>query len=248
MSTNAMTWFNAPHISPRAAWAHEMKNAMSVILAVSRLVEDELSGKSRERMGRLQDAAWRLRDLLADDLREVVAVSCTAASAKPSRVAAIVEQATDRVADRAAAARVELFVLCGGGELICDEPSVVEALTNLLSNSIDASSAGGSVFLATCETNDGDQYWVVQDAGCGIPAEELAELGQPYSSTKVGGSGLGLALARMVVAAHEGLVRVESCPGAGTAISVWLPNPIACTQPTMIAKPAMTAKSATTFR
>lgn len=89
-------------------------------------------------------------------------------------------------------------------------------------NPIDASRAGGGVFLASHETNGGDQFWAVQDTGAGIPASEL-EIGRPFHSTKDGGSGLGLAVARAAIAAHGVLIRIESCPGAGTIVSVWLP-------------------------
>ncbi len=221
---SAITLFSGREVSPRATRAHEMKNAISVILAVSRLVEGELSDKSRERMGRLQLALWRLRELLAEDLNEGANDASAPASRGPARVTTIVEGATERVADRAAAAHVELFVRCGGGELFCDERALGEAVFNLLSNAVDASPAGGGVFLATYEMDDGDHYWIIQDTGKGIPARELAWLGQPFCSAKPGGSGLGLAIARTVVAAHGGLIRVESCLGAGTTVSVWLPK------------------------
>jgi signal transduction histidine kinase len=221
---SAITLLSGREVSPRAVRAHEMKNAMSVIWAVSRLVEGELSDKSRERIGRLKTALWRLRDLLTEDLNEEANDAPALACREPARVTAIVEGATERVVDRAAAAHVELFVQCGGGELLCDERALGEAVFNLLSNAVDASAGGGGVFLATYEMDEGDQYWIIQDTGKGIPARELAWLGQPFCSAKPGGSGLGLAIARTVVAAHGGLIRVESFPGAGTTVSVWLPK------------------------
>ena len=217
-----ITLLERVEVSPRAARAHGMKNALSVILAVSRLVENELSGQSRGRIERLQSAARRLNELLADDLKEEEVAHAAPRRFRP--VQAIVELATDRVADRAAAGHVELFVQCGGGKLLCDEDGLTEAVTNLLANAIDASPPGGGVFLATYPTNDGDQLWVVQDTGGGIPVLELAEIGRPFHSTKAGGSGLGLAVARAAIAAHGGLVRIDSCAGAGTVVSVWLPD------------------------
>lgn len=224
-SRRGITLLGGVEVSPRAARAHGMKNALSVILSVSRLVEGELSGQSLSRMERLRTAVWRLDELVADDLKDEAVTSIRLA---PSRrrcpVQSIVEKAADRVADRAAVAHVELFVRCGGGDLLCDEGGLTEAVSNLLSNAIDANAAGGAVFLATNETKEGDQYWVVQDTGSGISAPELAEIGRPFRSTKAGGSGVGLAVARAVIAAHGGLVRIESCPGAGTVVSAWLPD------------------------
>lgn len=217
----SITLLERVEVSPRAARAHEMKNALSIILAVSQLVENELSGPSRGRMDRLRSALWRLNDLLADDLKDGEVPY--APSRRRCSVQSIVEQATERVADRAAAAHVDLLVQCGGGELVCDEDGLAEAASNLLSNAIDASRAGSGVVFASYETNGGDQFWVVQDTGAGISLPELAEIGRPFQSTKAGGSGLGLAVARAAIAAHGGLVRIESCPDAGTVVSVWLP-------------------------
>ncbi len=219
-----ITLLDGVEVSPRAARAHAMKNALNVILAVSRLVESELSNQNRGRMERLRSALWRLNGLLAEDLKDEGGGCAGLGRRQPCPVQSIVEQATDRVADRAAAAHVELFVQCGGGELLCDEGGLVEAVSNLLANAIDASRAGGAVFVATYETNDGDHHWMVRDTGSGISLPELAQIGRPFRSTKVGGSGLGLAVARAAIAAHGGLVRIESSPGAGTVVSVWLPH------------------------
>ena len=220
---SGITLFSAPQISPRATRAHAMKNCMSVVIAVSRLVESELSGESRVRIGRLQAAMWRLRDLIDEDLRAEAGAVCAAPRTHPSCVATLVEKTTDDVADRAADAHVEIFVQCGGGQLVCNEGALREALFNLLVNAIEAS-PGGAVFLATYITKDGDQYWVLRDTGDGMPAEEMAELGRPFRTTKAGGSGIGLALARAAVEEHGGLLRIESEVGAGTTVSIWLPS------------------------
>jgi signal transduction histidine kinase len=225
--THGITLFGDFEISRRAAKAHEMKNCMSVILAVATLVEGELSSPSRARIGRLRAAAQRLRGLLAEDLDEEVAGAWVAAQMESSSVKAMVESAAGRVEDRAANARVKLLVKSGGGQLRCDKRALGEAVVNLLTNAIEASPAGECVCVVTHETPDGDQLWVVQDAGKGISAGELARLGQPFCSTKATGSGLGLALARSAVAAHGGLLRVESRPGGGTTVCVWLPNQVA---------------------
>ena len=202
---SAITLSSAPKMSPRATRAHAMKNCMSVVIAISRLVERELSGESRVRIGRLQAAMWRLRDLIDEDLRAEAGAVSVAPRALPSCVATLVEKTTADVADRAADARVEVFAQCGGGHLVCDEGALREALFNLLANAIEAS-PGGAVFLATYMTTDGDQYWVLRDTGGGMPANEMAELGRPFRTTKAGGSGIGLALARAAVAEHGGLL------------------------------------------
>ena len=220
--SSGITLIGGVEVSERAARAHEMKNCMSVILAVSRLVVHELSHESRVRMGRLESATQRLRDLLAADLAESVTADTRACG--QCCVRALIDQTVERVADRAAEANVEVRVQCGGGELLCNEGALQEALFNLVANAIGASPPGHGVFVATYVTREGDQYWVVRDTGRGISSDRMAAIGRPFQSTKAGGSGLGLAVARSAIQAHGGLLHIESSVAAGTTVSVWLPR------------------------
>ena len=152
------------------------------------------------------------------------AAPCVDARPKASSVATIVERATDRIAELAVIANVEVFARCGGGELLCDERLLVEAVFNLLASAIEATPRGGSVFLATYETTSGDQYWIVQDTRGGTAAREHVQ-SRPLRAANDGGAGLGLAVARTLIGAHGGVVRIESCPPAGTKVAVRLPGP-----------------------
>jgi signal transduction histidine kinase len=63
----------------------------------------------------------------------------------------------------------------------------------------------------------------VSDTGCGIPADRLARIWDPYVTSKPGGTGLGLAIARQTVLAHDGAVLADSVVGSGTEIRFVLP-------------------------
>lgn len=217
---NARTMLEAPRLSESAARAHAMKNCVSVIHAIVRLVEPELDERGRERMKRLRLASDRLRELLA---REIAGAEAMASHAGFS-VEALVRSVLLRVVDRAEVAGVELVVECRGGTMIGDEASLHEALFNLVCNGIEATPRGGRVSVVTHETEDGDQRWLVRDTGAGIPSEHLGDVGRPFRSRRAGGSGLGLALANAAIREHGGLMRVESAVEVGTTITMWLPR------------------------
>jgi signal transduction histidine kinase len=58
-----------------------------------------------------------------------------------------------------------------------------------------------------------------------MDAETLAKVFQAFYTTKQGGSGLGLPTARKIIEAHRGTIDVESAPGRGTKVAIWLPAP-----------------------
>jgi signal transduction histidine kinase len=63
----------------------------------------------------------------------------------------------------------------------------------------------------------------VTDDGCGVSRENLARVFDPFFTTKPRGVGMGLAIARKIVQAHDGEITMESQEGKGTKVNVWLP-------------------------
>jgi len=98
-----------------------------------------------------------------------------------------------------------------------------EVLTNLIFNAVDAMPEGGRLVLET--RREGDQAVIkVQDTGVGIPPEIMGRLFTPFLTTKgSGNAGMGLCVAREIVARHGGTIRVESEVGKGSTFAVLLP-------------------------
>ncbi len=96
------------------------------------------------------------------------------------------------------------------------------ALENLVLNSLDAMSAGGTLTVRTSSHN-GSVRLEVTDTGAGLTPEECARLFTPYYTSKRYGTGLGLAVVQSVVSDHNGKITVESAPGAGATFRVELP-------------------------
>jgi signal transduction histidine kinase len=108
-----------------------------------------------------------------------------------------------------------------------DLDRMVQVLGNLISNALRHTPTGGTVRLAA---NSQNQQLVLQvhDTGAGIASEDLPHVFDRFyrgdkSRTESGESGLGLAIARSIVEAHNGRISASSTPGLGTTFTISLP-------------------------
>ncbi|MEZ6185701.1 MAG: ATP-binding protein [Planctomycetota bacterium] len=103
----------------------------------------------------------------------------------------------------------------------CDPDQIKQVLWNLLVNALDAARSRVAVRVRV----EGDGLLVrVADDGPGIPPSTLARVFDPFHTTKPTGTGLGLPIARRIVEAHGGELRLESVVGSGVVATVTLPR------------------------
>ena len=100
--------------------------------------------------------------------------------------------------------------------------SITEALLILMRNATDAMGGEGAGTLEVGCAN-GHVRVVVRDQGCGISNEAIERIFTPGYTTKPGGSGFGLFLARRLVEEHGGQLRVAAAPGGGAVAEITLP-------------------------
>jgi two-component system sensor histidine kinase PilS (NtrC family) len=98
-----------------------------------------------------------------------------------------------------------------------------QVLWNLCLNAVESMPDGGELGLGAAVGRDGLDVWV-SDTGEGIAAADVSHIFEPFFSTKVGGSGLGLALVHRIVTEHGGVIDVRSAPAPGTRMMVRLPR------------------------
>ena len=208
----------------RAVRAHEIKNCIAVAHAVNQLVANSVDARARERLARSQAALKRILYLVQQDVLPEDEAAEGSALFRSVPVEELMRAVVDRVMDRAEAGGVALVVDCGPGCVEGDLTALVDGLGNLVLNAIEATPPGGVVMLSTRRTPDGCQSWTVQDTGTGMTPETVARLGRRTTGRR-GGWGLGFAVARRTMEEHGGIVHVESTPGSGTVVSIWLPAP-----------------------
>jgi two-component system nitrogen regulation sensor histidine kinase NtrY len=111
--------------------------------------------------------------------------------------------------------------------------ALARAVSNVLINAVEACGsqrAGarteGRVAVRVAGTSHRGRDAVevtVADTGCGIPADRISRIWDPYVTSKPGGTGLGLAIVRQTIAAHNGEVGADSVLGGGTTVRLILP-------------------------
>ncbi len=115
-----------------------------------------------------------------------------------------------------------------------DLGQIGQVLNSIVLNAAQASPEGGVIRvdarnisvekLPGCTLPPGDYVKIdVEDRGTGIPEENVGKIFNPFFTTKEKGTGLGLATAYSIVKRHEGAITVDSAPGRGTTVSIFLP-------------------------
>ena len=116
------------------------------------------------------------------------------------------------------------FILKDNVSMVADKNRVFRVFFNLLNNSSDATSDGGRIVLSAKQTGK-DISFIVADTGKGISAENIVKLFQPFfTSGKIKGTGLGLAVVQDIIKAHGGSIRVRSKLGAYTCFLIRIPK------------------------
>lgn len=106
-----------------------------------------------------------------------------------------------------------------------DKLRLNQALLNVVKNAMEVTESGKKVSInVDCRSADGTVYIKIVDQGPGIPEDNIAKLFTPYFSTKVNGTGLGLAQARKIMKAHNGDIEVLSTSPTGSTFALILPS------------------------
>ncbi|MCX8188657.1 MAG: ATP-binding protein [Nitrososphaeria archaeon] len=104
-----------------------------------------------------------------------------------------------------------------------DSVLIIRALSNIISNSVQAMPEGGTLTIKAKLRNTHIEFTVI-DTGIGMSEEVKKNLFKPFYTTKSKGMGLGLTLVKHVVDLHQGTIEVESEPNKGTKITIKIPS------------------------
>jgi signal transduction histidine kinase len=216
-----------------AAVSHDLKNPLQMIaLSVEYLTRQlDRERKSAQRsLADIRAAADRMTGLVRD-LLDYASMEAGSFSIEPKTASArsLVEAAMEhtRVLASARSQTIHATIASHEPTVSCDADRVIQVLVNLVDNAIKYSPRGGDINL-TVDDADGWVRFAVTDMGPGIAPDDAQHVFEPYwrsaRSSKTGGTGLGLVIARTIVEAHGGRIWLSTRFGTGTTFSFSLPS------------------------
>ena len=210
-----------------AGVAHELRTPIAVLQAGHEALLDGVAEPTPAELSALRDEVLRLARMV-DDLQTLAAADAASLRLQRRRtdLAVVAANAADSLARRFEAADVALHRQLSGAPVLGDPRWLHQVATNLLSNALKFTPAGGSVTIAA--SRDGlNAVLEVTDTGIGIPAGELPHIFDRFwrgqGAAQTSGSGIGLAIAAELARAHGGALTASSQPGHGTRLTLTLP-------------------------
>ena len=219
--------------------AHDFNNLLTPILGYAELLgQGELSAPAREDLQQIARAARRgadlARQLLAFGRKQTMELHVVGLNE--------VVAGCEKMLRRLIKENIEIDIRAGEalGSVQADPAQIEQVIVNLMINAGDAMPDGGAVTIETANVDLDAEYarthpdahagphvmLAVTDTGCGMDAETLKLIFEPFFSTKDKhiSTGLGLATVHGIVNQHGGSIEVHSRPGEGASFRIFLPR------------------------
>jgi two-component system, OmpR family, sensor histidine kinase BaeS len=210
--------------------AHELRTPVAVLRAGHEAMLDGITDPTPENLRSLHDEVLRLGRMI-EDLQALAAAEAAALqlSLVPHDLAAIAGDAAVSMTELFETAGVSLISRLLEVDILCDYERMREVVTNLLTNAMKYTPAGGTVLLETAPVDKQQACLRVSDTGIGIAPDELPHVTERFfrgqqSAAMAAGSGIGLTILAELVRAHRGDLMITSEPGVGTEVTVTLPR------------------------
>ncbi|MBK8197156.1 MAG: PAS domain-containing sensor histidine kinase [Acidobacteria bacterium] len=216
--------------------SHELRTPLNAIIGFSEIMMNELAGplghpSYKEYSRDILTSGQHLLDMI-NDILDMAKIEAGKMTITPQPIDPVdpVDAALRMIRRKAEEKEIDLVLEAGQNlpDIDADHRAIRQMMLNLVSNAIKFTDRGGRITVRV-EQRGPDIYFGVTDTGIGIPAEDIARLGQPFeqvSKTKdrnTDGTGLGLALTKSFAEMHGGRLHLSSIYGEGTTVAFFLP-------------------------
>jgi len=206
--------------------AHELRTPIAILQAGHEALLDGVAEPTPAELGSLRDEVLRLARMVGD-LQTLAAADAAALNLARKRCDLAELAAADSLARRFEAAGLALNRELAAAPVLADPRWLHQVITNLLTNALKFTPAGGRVTITT-QIARGEAVLQVTDTGQGIGAEDLPRVFDRFfrgqQASQISGSGIGLAVAAELAEAHGGrLAAASDGPGQGTRMRLTLP-------------------------
>jgi two-component system sensor histidine kinase BaeS len=208
--------------------AHELRTPVAILQAGHEALLDGVAEPSPQQLASLRDEVLRLGRMVAD-LQELAAADAASLqlTLRECDLSAIAADAIDSLAGRFESAGIAVRRGLQPAAVRADRRWLHQIVTNLLTNALKFTPAGGTVTIETAPA-EGGVALTVSDTGIGIPPDELPHIFDRFwrgrQAAQTSGSGIGLAVAAELARAHGGKLTARSEPGRGAAMTLTLPT------------------------
>jgi two-component system sensor histidine kinase HydH len=200
-----------------AVLAHEIRNPLAALKGHAQLVAEQVDDPAVcARVQRVINEAVRLEHLTTDLLDFARSGTINVAPASP---AALLERAASATSPERIARRTEHAPALWS----VDAGRIEQVLINLLENALAVTPEGVQVEAQALREGDALVY-TVRDHGPGVPTSQRARIFEPFHTTKLRGTGLGLPVAKRIVQLHQGRIDVVAAVGGGAQFRVYIPR------------------------
>jgi PAS domain S-box-containing protein len=210
---------------------HDIKVPLTVILGYTEMLGDPEPPPDQvplDVVSRIRESGEQIHALVCNflDLSRIEAGRFTI-DPRPFDVQAMLAHALEQHAFSARRKSIDLSLDARSLVVVGDEGQLERVMANLLANAIKYTPGGGRIGVTL--RPDGERIVLaVTDTGRGIPAADIPHLFERYrrvrESKRTEGTGLGLFIAKTIVDAHGGEIRVESAPGTGSTFTIVIPS------------------------
>jgi PAS domain S-box-containing protein len=210
-----------------ASLSHEIRNPLSSIKMNLQILgqNNRFTGNDEKRLQITQTEIQRLETILQQLLDFAKPVTLVPGDVNVNEVVNFCAGLLD-VKFRKIQASCQVALAQSLPFITADKAKIEQVVINLLLNALDSIQPGGEVCVRTGIQRQKETDFVtiqVSDDGDGIPPELIPHIFEPFYTTKIKGTGLGLANVKQIVQAHNGVVNVEAKKPSGTVFDVYLP-------------------------